>query len=38
MKSKRGGKVWVHESVTDLSRFNDTPDSIIVETCRTRRF
>ena len=37
MKSTRDGKVWVHESVMDLSRFNCAPAGISVETRRTRR-
>jgi uncharacterized protein (DUF2235 family) len=37
-KGKRDGKVWVHESVTDLSSFNRTPENITIETRRTRRF
>jgi uncharacterized protein (DUF2235 family) len=37
LKSKRCGKVWVHESVTDLSRFNGVPDGITVEPYPTRR-
>ena len=33
LKTKRDGKIWVHESVTDLSRFN----GVTLETHPTRR-
>ena len=37
LKSKRKGTVWVHESVTDRSRFATVPKDVKVISCQTRR-
>jgi uncharacterized protein (DUF2235 family) len=37
LKSVRGSKLWVHESVTDLSRFAKAPEGVAVSQYPTRR-